>query len=87
MGSLYMSLNKKELERLEKVSDITEIDYEIKDSAIPVDSLNCAIQDLLCAYNRLKEKYEDLKQNVEDNYEYKKLNPYKEYGVNEHDFH
>ena len=87
MGSLYMSLNKKELERLEKVSDITEIDYEIKDSAIPVDSLNCAIQDLLCAYNRLEEKYEDLKQNVEDNYVYRKLNPYKEYGVSESDFY
>lgn len=87
MATLYMSLNKKELDRLNEVSNITEIDYEIKDSSISMDNYSGMIEDLLNEYHKLQEEFEDFKQDVADNYEYKKLNPYKEYGVSEHDFY
>lgn len=83
MSKLYMSLNKDQLGRLEDASNITEIDYEIKDSQIEVEALYDVIFDLVHEYHRLEEKYEDLRENSEP----RRFNPYIEYGVSEHDFH
>ena len=83
MSKLYMSLNKDQLGRLEDASNITEIDYEIKDSQIEVEALYDVIFDLVHEYHRLEEKFEDYRLHED----YAKFNPYKEYGVSEHDFH
>lgn len=50
---------------------------------ISVIELECLCEDLDAELEGLKEEFEDYKENED----YAKFNPYKEYGVSEHDFH
>ena len=87
MGTIYMSLNRDDLKKIDEMSAITEIDYGIKDNLVLMETYKDIAEDLLYEYRKLEEEFEDYKQDVEDNYEYIGINPYKEYGVSEHDFH
>ena len=51
------------------------------------DSILAMLEDLIWEIEHLKEKYEDLQEDVKENYEIKKFNPYNEYGVSPQDFH
>lgn len=80
-------------ETLKKVSDITLVDYDIKwfdaeniDGYIDSESLLSMIEDLIVEYNHKKEEIEDLHQDIEDNYEPKRIDPYDYYGVSRSDF-
>jgi len=73
-------------ELMNKVAEITMVDYEMWKEFIPIDSLEIALKDLLCEYNKKIEELEDLKQEMEDNYEPRKIDPYDEFGVSERDF-
>lgn len=60
---------------LQKVSKITNVDYEIKwfdaeniDGYIDPEELLNMVEDLICEYDVKKEEFEDFKQYVEDNY-------------------
>lgn len=79
----------KELETLSKVSDITGVDYDGKEfhEDITVDSLIRALKDMVYEYHNLEEDLEKLKQDMEDNYEPKKIDPYDEFGVSRKDFY
>lgn len=80
-------------ETLKKVSDITLVDYDIKwfdaenvEGYIDSEGLLSMIEDLIVEYNRKKEELEDLYQDIEDNYEPKRIDPYDYYGVSRSDF-
>ena len=80
-------------EILEKASDITLVDYGIKwfdaenyEGYIDSEGLLSMIEDLIVEYHRKEEEIEELKQDIEDNYEPKKIDPYDYYGVSRNDF-
>ena len=83
---MYWELSDKDLEKIKKISDITGTDYELKGNLVPVDSLIYALLDMLTEYTNKQEEIEDLKQDIEDNYEPKKIDPYEEYGISRNDF-
>lgn len=83
---MYWELSDKDLEKIKKISDITGTDYELKGNLVPVDSLIYALLDMLTEYTNKQEEIEDLKQDIEDNYEPKKIDPYEEYGISMNDF-
>ena len=84
---MYWELTDEDLEKLEKIADITGVDYELKGNLVPVDSLIYALKDMLYEYHNKEEELEDLHQDIEDNYEPKKIDPYDYYGVSRHDFY
>lgn len=83
---MFYKLDKDELEMLENVSKMTYTDYEIVNDLIPAENLLAAIYDLVIEVDRLKEQIEDMEQDIENNYEVKRYDPYTEYGVSEKDF-
>lgn len=83
---MYWELSDKDLEKIKKISDITGTDYELKGNLVPVDSLIYALLDMLTEYTNKQEEIEDLKQDIEDNYEPKKIDPYEECGISRNDF-
>lgn len=83
---MYWELTDEDLKKLEKISEVTGVDYELKGNLVPVDSLIYALKDMLYEYHSLQEKLKDLEQDIEDNYEPKKIDPYDFYGVSRNDF-
>lgn len=83
---MYYSLNEKELKKITEISDITATDYELKNNLILVDNLVAALEDMLYEYKHKEEELEDLKQDIDNNYELKRINLYEEYGISEKDF-
>ena len=83
----YLKLEEKEMEMMEKIQKITETDYDIKDDFINADNLIVALEDLFHQYNEKEHEIKELKNDIEQNYELKKFNPYEEYGVSEKDFY
>jgi translation initiation factor 6 (eIF-6) len=75
-----------ELNRVKEVSKITITDYEVQGNFISGDTLLAALEDLLVSYHAKEEELENLQQEISENYELKKVNPYIEYGVSENDF-
>lgn len=80
-------------ETLKKASDITLVDYDIKwydaenfEGNIDSEDLLTIIEDLITEYHKKEEELEDLKQDLEDNYEPKRIDPYDYYGVSRSDF-
>ena len=82
IGGVIMS-NK---EILEKVVKITDVDYKLSDVFNDEYVLDI-IADLVNAYERLKTEYDEYKEDIQENYELKKIDLYDEYGVSENDFH
>lgn len=80
-----------DLKLYEKISDITGTDYEVakhnNNYILAYPYIEMMLKDLVCAYEVLEEKLEDLKQDVKENYEPKKFNPWEEYGLNPNDYH
>lgn len=68
----------------EKVIEITDVDYR---GMLTVEDIQNIIKDLICEYNRLKEKYEDLEEDLRQNYKPIDIDYYDYYGVSERDFH
>ena len=78
---------------IKNVLDITLVDYDIKwydaenhEGYIEEDSILSMLDDLMTEVHKKEEELEDLKQEIEDNYELKKIDPYEEYGVSKYDF-
>lgn len=84
---MYWELTDEDLKKLEKIADITGVDYELKGNLVPVDSLIYALKDMLFEYRKKEEEVEDLHQDIEDNYEPKRIDPYDYYGVSRSDFY
>lgn len=81
---MYYKLNNDEFEIIKKVEKITLSDYEQIDNFIPVESMMCAIENLLSELDEKEKEFDDFKQNVEDNY---RLIPVSEQvGISDRDF-
>lgn len=65
---IYYSLTERELNLIEKISDITCTNYEIKNNMIEVEQFLSIIEDLKYAVQYEQEKYEDLVKDIYDNY-------------------
>lgn len=83
---MYYRLDEEELERVNEVSELTGVDYDLQNNFIPVDSLIEALKDLLIQYHKKEKEITDLQQDMDENYEVKKINYYEEYGISEKDF-
>ena len=64
--------------------DIKELGDEYYVSGDELIGLICELDD---AVDEEKDRYRELENDLRENYEYKKVNPYSLYGVNERDFH
>lgn len=65
---MFYKLDDRELATINKVAKMSLTDYELEGNMIPVDSLICAIEDLLIEIGRLEEKYNDLEEDMNENY-------------------
>ena len=65
---MYYKLNETEYQRIQKISDLTNTDYELNGNFIPVENLLSVIEDLVYELNNLEEKYKDLEEDLEENY-------------------
>lgn len=83
---MYWELTDEDLEKLEKIAEVTGVDYELRGKLVPIDSLIYALKDMLYEYHKKEEELDDLKEDIENNYEPKKIDPYEEYGVSRNDF-
>lgn len=83
---MYIKLNEDERAMLNKVQEATWTNYEIEGNYIKADNLIVALEDLMTAYEGLKEERDDLKRDLEENYKPIDDDPYEFYGVSRNDF-
>lgn len=57
-------------ELINKISETTLTNYDIKGNDIEIDALLNVIEDLYMEYDHLQEEFEDFKKDVEDNYKH-----------------
>ena len=80
---MYVELN----ERLVNKINSLGTDYELKGNMLPSENLQSLLEDLFIELDEAQEQLEDLKQDIEDNYEPKKIDEYEYFGISEADFH
>lgn len=83
---LMTMLSNEEVIKITEISDITGTDYELNGNFISPVMLLSIIDDLLDEYHKKENEVTELQEEIESNYEPKKINPYTEYGLNERDF-
>lgn len=62
------------------------VDKEKERVLVDSDTIEAMLEDLITELGVMKEKYQDLKEDLENNYEPKKVDYYEEYGLNRSDF-
>lgn len=60
--------------------------YTIEPLEVDVDYMSDILEEIVSEYENLQDKYNDLEEDIRENYEPKKFDPYLEYGVSEKDF-
>ena len=80
---MKLVFDKKDKKVLERVSNITEVDYL---SSEDVKDLINALKDMIRVYELKENELEDLERNINENYEPKIVDLYEYYGVSERDF-
>lgn len=65
MKFLYQ-MNEQEKELIEKVSDITNTDYEVNQDSIEVEHIMSALDDLFRELESLKEAFKEYKEEIEN---------------------
>lgn len=86
-----MRINEGNFDILDKASNITGTDYNIRwfdaeniSGYIDDDDLVSMIEDLVCEIDRLEEKIEDMEQDIKDNY--RRIPIAEQVGVSDRDF-
>lgn len=69
MSKIYYELNEKEKKIIDRASDLTFTDYELKGNDIEIETFISIIEDLICEVDKKQEEYEQLEQDLVDNYE------------------
>ena len=69
MSKIYYELDEKEKRVIDRASDLTFTDYQLRGNDIEIETFITIIEDLICEVEHQKEKYEDLEQDLRDNYE------------------
>jgi len=62
------------------------VDKEKEKVLVDSDTIEAMLEDLITELGVMKEKYQDLKEDLENNYEPKKVDYYEEYGLSRSDF-
>lgn len=62
------------------------VDKEKEKVLVDSDTIEAMLEDLITELGVMKEKYQDLQEDLENNYEPKKVDYYEEYGLNRSDF-
>lgn len=75
-----------------RISSLTGTDYEgvvvnADEFYIEDETILDMIKDLICEINNREESIGNLQNDIRNNYEPKKFDPYYEYGISERDFH
>ena len=86
-SNVYYKMSEADRVILNEVSEVTMTDYGMEQYFIPIENLFVALKDLLCEYHHKEEELKDLKNDIRENYEPKKFDPYEEYGVSKKDFY
>lgn len=81
---MYYKLNDKELELINKLSNITSTNYELEGDMFPMDSFICLLEDLKWYIDYQEEQLEDIKRDIEDNY--RPISYEEQIGYNSKDF-
>ena len=88
-----MKVNEDNYDILRKAEKITGVDSDIRwfdaeniDGYIDEENLLSIIKDLIVEYHRKEEQLDDLEQDLRDNYEPRRYDPYEEFGVSPRDF-
>ena len=86
-----MKVDESNYDILQRASEITSTNYEIKwfdaeniDGHIDAIELVSIIEDLICEVDRLEEEIEDMKQDIQDNY--KPIPVAEQVGISDRDF-
>ena len=72
-------LDEKELKIIDKASQITSIDYNVKQNTISFEDLISALEDVINFYENKQRELEDLQKDIEENY--KRIPVEEQYGV------
>lgn len=80
---MYIELNERLINKINNLGT----DYELKGNMLPAENLESLLEDLFIELDEKEEELEDLKQDIEDNYEPKKIDDYEYFGISEEDFH
>lgn len=78
---MYLKIDE---ELLERIQNITNVDYGAEGDFISYLAVESIIEDLLIELDTLQEKYNDLEQDIEDNY--RPIPVSEQYGISERDF-
>ena len=62
------------------------VDKEKEKVLVDSDTIEAMLEDLITELGVMKEKYQDLKEDLENNYDPKKVDYYEEYGLSRSDF-
>lgn len=62
------------------------VDKEKEKVLVDSDTIEAMLEDLITELGVMKEKYQDLQEDLENNYEPKKVDYYEEYGLSRSDF-
>ena len=84
---MYCEIAENDMASFKEIEDMSIADYDIKGNLVSVDSLYSMVLDLLNEVHIQQEIREDLEEDMRENYEPKKFDPYLEYGLHENDFH
>lgn len=67
-NSVYYRMNDNERAIMNKITELTGVNYELHGEFVPVESLMSAVSDLLYEIDTVQEKYDDIKNDLENNY-------------------
>lgn len=70
MNNVYFELSERNLELINEISEITDVDYELKRNLISAESLMSVVKDLKYEIGKLQEKIEDLEEKNDYNAEH-----------------
>lgn len=65
---IKICLNDNEIKLINKASNITNVDYELKGNEIELDNFICCIEDLALKIDELKDNIEEIEKDRDENY-------------------
>lgn len=84
---MFYKMNENQRAKLNEISEITMMDYEMDKESISCDNLMIALEDLLVEYHNLEERIEELEYDMKENYQQlPEDDEYDLYGVSRNDF-
>lgn len=83
---MYYKLDANDFVTIKKAEKLTCTDYDRIGNFIPAENFISMVDDLLTEIEKIQEKVKVLENDIENNYQLKRIDPYEEYGVSERNF-